>query len=329
MQVQSIDMAKRETWEKRARKVKKEEHLILGGNTNNKKEGFKKKKFSGGPSNEKFEGKGNSDKQFRSGDRKNSYSKFTKDKPFNAPPKPGGEDDGLTRLNKYLAMAGICSRREADKFIEDGLVEVNGITVTELGTKVTATDKVTYAGEAVNAEIMRYVLLNKPKDCVTSIQDEKGRSTVMALVKTACKERIIPVGRLDRNTTGLLLLTNDGDMIKKLTHPSSMIRKVYHVIVDKNVSKTDLSKLETGVELQDGLVKAEAALYVGDGSVRTEVGIEIHSGKNWAVTRMFEELGYKVMRLDRAAYAGLGKKGLPRGRWRFLTEKEISYLKML
>jgi 23S rRNA pseudouridine2605 synthase len=322
-------MAKRETWEKRARKVKKEEHLILGGNTNNKKEGFKKKKFSGGPSNEKFEGKGNSDKQFRSGDRKNSYSKFTKDKPFNAPPKPGGEDDGLTRLNKYLAMAGICSRREADKFIEDGLVEVNGITVTELGTKVTATDKVTYAGEAVNAEIMRYVLLNKPKDCVTSIQDEKGRSTVMALVKTACKERIIPVGRLDRNTTGLLLLTNDGDMIKKLTHPSSMIRKVYHVIVDKNVSKTDLSKLETGVELQDGLVKAEAALYVGDGSVRTEVGIEIHSGKNWAVTRMFEELGYKVMRLDRAAYAGLGKKGLPRGRWRFLTEKEISYLKML
>lgn len=328
MQVQLIDMAKRETWEKRARKVQKEEHLILGGNTNAKKEGFKKKKFSGGPSNDKFGGKGNSEKQFRSDDRKGSYGKFTKDKPFTGPAK-SHEDDGMTRLNKYLAMAGICSRREADKFIEDGLVEVNGVTVTELGTKVSATDKVTYAGENVNAEVMRYVLLNKPKDCVTSIQDEKGRSTVMALVKNACKERIIPVGRLDRNTTGLLLLTNDGDMIKKLTHPSSMIRKVYHVILDKNVSKTDLQKLETGVQLEDGLVKAEAALFVGDGSVRTEVGIEIHSGKNWAVTRMFEELGYKVMRLDRAAYAGLGKKGLPRGRWRFLTEKEISYLKMI
>lgn len=322
-------MAKKQTWEKRAKKVQKEEHLILGGSTANKKEGFKKKKFSGGPTGEKFEARGNADAKFRQGDRKQSFNKFTSDKPFKREPQKPKEDDGSYRLNKYLSMAGICSRREADKFIEDGLVEINGKTVTELGTKVMPGDKVTYAGENVSIETMRYVLLNKPKDMITSLTDEKGRNTVMAIVKNACRERIIPVGRLDRNTTGLMLFTNDGDMLKKLTHPSSQIRQVYHVIVDKDVTKADLSKLESGIEIEDGLVKVETALYAGDGSIKTELGIEMYSTKNWAIHRLFEELGYRVMRLDRAAYAGLSKKNLPRGRFRFLTEKEVAYLKML
>ena len=226
-------------------------------------------------------------------------------------------------------MAGICSRREADTFIEQGLVTINGEVVTTLGTKVNPTDVVKYAGEKVSIEKLRYVLLNKPKDCITTLSDERGRSTVMGLVKNACRERIYPVGRLDRNTTGLLLITNDGDMAKKLSHPSHEIRKVYHVITDKNVTIADLKRLETGIELEDGIAKADAALFAGDGSVRNEIGLEIHSGKNRIVRRMFQAMGYEVTRLDRAAFAGLSKKGLPRGRWRFLTEKEVSYLKML
>jgi len=209
------------------------------------------------------------------------------------------------------------------------MVTVNGEVVTALGTKVKPTDEVRYAGERVKAEAVRYVLLNKPKDCITTLSDERGRSTVMGLVKNACKERIFPVGRLDRNTTGLILITNDGDLAKKLSHPSHEIRKVYHVITDKNVSVADLKKLESGIELEDGIAKADAALFAGDGSVRNEIGLEIHSGKNRIVRRMFEAMGYVVTKLDRAAFAGLSKKGLPRGRWRHLTEKEVNYLKML
>ncbi len=280
-------------------------------------------------SNDRFKGRGNADKQFRKNDRKKSYSKFTKDKPFQKEDKPAKPGSELVRLNKYLSIAGICSRREADKFIEQGLVSINGKVVTELGTKVKPNDKVEYAGEQVKAEAMRYILLNKPKDCITTLSDERGRSTVIGLVKNACKERVFPVGRLDRNTTGLILLTNDGELADKLAHPSNEVRKVYHVITDKNVSIADLKKLETGVQLDDGVAKADAALFAGDGSVRNEIGLEIHSGRNRVVRRMFEVMGYEVTRLDRAAFAGLSKKGLPRGRWRFLTDKEIGYLKML
>lgn len=350
-------MAKKSTWEKRAKKVQKEEYIVLGGNTKKKKnsggaptkqEDDRKPRTRGGkPTDRKFKsgfkskesqeeregafkGKGNANKEFRKGDKKKSYNKFTKDKRFDGfqkdtPPK----QDGEVRLNKYLSMAGIASRREADKFIEQGLVSINGKVVTELGTKVKPTDSVEYAGEKIKAEAIRYLLLNKPKDCITTLSDERGRSTVIGLVKNACKERVYPVGRLDRNTTGLILLTNDGDLAEKLAHPSNNVRKVYHVITDKNVSIADLKKLETGVELDDGIAKADAALFAGDGSVRNEIGLEIHSGRNRVVRRMFEALGYKVTRLDRAAFAGLSKKGLPRGRWRFLTEKEVGYLKML
>jgi 23S rRNA pseudouridine2605 synthase len=418
-------MAKKSTWEKRAKKVQKEEHLVLGGNTNRKKEGVKKKypgsrlttagykgkksedgtestgeksfapkrDFKGGKPESRpaglrgkselkaskytltregddkrpaskgkpagndrfqkperggfkgsekpfskfrkdekdgaFKSKGKVDSDFRKEDHKKSHTKFLKDEHFDGFEQRGQSTDELIRLNKYLAIAGICSRREADTFIEQGMVTVNGEVVTVLGTKVKNTDEVRYAGERVKAETLRYVLLNKPKDCITTLSDERGRTTVMGLVKSACRERIFPVGRLDRNTTGLLLLTNDGDLAKKLTHPSHEVRKVYHVITDKNVSIADLKKLESGVELDDGIAKADAALFVGDGSVRTEIGLEIHSGRNRIVRRMFEAMGYEVTRLDRAAFAGLGKKGLPRGRWRFLTEKEVSYLRML
>ncbi len=328
----------------------------MGGNTRGKKFGVKKdaskqedrseglkrpRTRSGQSSNEskghfsrkmddqKFKSSGNARKQFSQGDRKKSHGKFLQDQHFEGFKARGKAEDELIRLNKYLSIAGICSRREADKFIADGLVTVNGEVVTELGTKVKQTDVVKYAGEPVKAETVRYLLLNKPKDCITTMDDERGRNTVVGLVKNACKERVYPVGRLDRNTTGLLLLTNDGDISKKLTHPSHDVRKVYHVILDKPVTKNDLQKLESGIELEDGIAKADAALYVGDGSVREEVGIEIHSGRNRIVRRMFEALGYNVYRLDRVVFAGLSKKGLPRGRWRFLTEKEIAYLKML
>lgn len=277
----------------------------------------------------KFTGRTTVNSKFRQNDRKQSHTKFLKDQHFKGFDNKGQQGDELVRLNKYLSMSGVCSRREADTFIQQGLVTVNGQVVTELGTKVKPGDDVRYAGEKVKSEPMRYLLLNKPKDCITTVSDEKGRSTVMGLVKNACRERLFPVGRLDRNTTGLLLLTNDGELAKKLTHPSHQVRKVYHVILDKNVTKADLQKLESGVMLEDGMAKADAALYAGDGSVKNEIGLEIHSGKNRVVRRMFAALGYEVVRLDRAAFAGLSKKGLPRGRWRFLTEKEIAYLRML
>ena len=231
------------------------------------------------------------------------------------------------RLNKFLANAGICSRREADEFITAGVVSVNGEVVTELGTKIKRTDEVKFHDETVSVERKVYVLLNKPKDCVTTSDDPQERKTVMHCVKDACKERIYPVGRLDRNTTGVLLLTNDGDMASKLTHPKYLKKKVYHVHCDKNVTKADLDQIAAGITLDDGEIHADAISYASE-TDKKQVGIEIHSGKNRIVRRIFESLGYKVVKLDRVYFAGLTKKGLKRGDWRFLTEMEVNMLRM-
>ncbi len=231
------------------------------------------------------------------------------------------------RLNKYLANAGVCSRREADEFIQAGVVKVNGEVVTELGTKVMRTDSVMFHEQPVSLEKKVYVLLNKPKDHVTTSDDPQQRKTVMDLVKDACTERIYPVGRLDRNTTGVLLLTNDGDLASKLTHPKFLKKKVYHVYLDKNVTAHDLQQIRDGITLEDGDIKADAVEYA-DPVDKKQVGIEIHSGKNRIVRRIFEHLGYKVTKLDRVLFAGLTKKNLRRGDWRYLTEEEVNRLRM-
>ena len=231
------------------------------------------------------------------------------------------------RLNKFLANAGVCSRREADEFITAGVVSVNGEVVTELGTKIKRTDEVKFNDEPVSVERKVYVLLNKPKDCVTTSDDPQERKTVMHYVKDACKERIYPVGRLDRNTTGVLLLTNEGDMASKLTHPKYLKKKIYHVYCDKNVTKADLEQIAAGITLDDGEIRADAISYASE-TDKKQVGIEIHSGKNRIVRRIFESLGYKVTKLDRVYFAGLTKKGLKRGDWRFLTEQEVNFLRM-
>ena len=238
-------------------------------------------------------------------------------------------DSDLIRLNKYLAHSGICSRREADTYIEAGLVEVNGKIVTELGTKVKITDLVKYGGQSIRPEKPVYLLLNKPKDYITTLDDPQGRKTVSLLVAGACKERVFPVGRLDRNTTGLLLLTNDGDLAKKLTHPKHGVKKVYMVTLDKNVAAADLKKLVKGIQLEDGYVNVDVASYVGDSGDKKVVGVELHSGKNRVIRRLFEALGYTVIKLDRTSFAGLTKKQVPRGKYRFLNTKEVSQLKML
>ena len=231
------------------------------------------------------------------------------------------------RLNKFLANAGVCSRREADEFIQAGVVTVNGEVVTELGTKILRTDEVKFHDAPVTLEKKVYVLLNKPKDYVTTSDDPQQRKTVMDLVKDVCPERIYPVGRLDRNTTGVLLLTNDGDLASKLTHPKFLKKKVYHVHLDKNVTAHDLQQIRDGIELEDGEIKADAVDYA-DERDKSQVGIEIHSGKNRIVRRIFESLGYRVTKLDRVQFAGLTKKNLRRGDWRFLTEKEVDMLRM-
>ena len=231
------------------------------------------------------------------------------------------------RLNKYLANAGVCSRREADEYIQAGVVTVNGNVVTELGTKVLRTDEVKFHEQPVSLEKKVYVLLNKPKDYVTTSDDPQQRKTVMDLVKNCCKERIYPVGRLDRNTTGVLLLTNDGDMASKLTHPKFLKKKIYHVYLDKNVTAHDIQSIRDGITLEDGEIKADACEYA-DPIDKKQVGIEIHSGKNRIVRRIFESLGYKVTKLDRVQFAGLTKKNLRRGDWRYLTEEEVDRLRM-
>lgn len=228
-------------------------------------------------------------------------------------------------MNRFLSQSGVASRREADDLITAGVVQVNGKVVTELGTKVGPGDRVHYGGQRLSMEKKRYVLLNKPKDFITTTDDPQNRRTVMALIDDACTERLYPVGRLDRHTTGLLLMTNDGDLAKKLTHPSHGAEKIYHVTLDKSVTKTDLEKLVTGINLDDGPANADEASYVASGT-KKEVGIKIHMGRNRIVRRMFEAMGYEVLKLDRVVFAGLTKRDLPRSKWRHLTEKEVLFL---
>lgn len=237
------------------------------------------------------------------------------------------EKQELIRLNRFIANAGICSRREADTYIAAGIVKVNGQTVTELGTKISPEDEVRFDNRIIKTERKVYVLLNKPKDYVTTTEDPHAERTVMELVKDACEERIYPVGRLDRNSTGLLLLTNDGDLSKRLTHPSHKVDKIYQVTLDRSVSVNDIQKIADGITLEDGFIAADMVSFV-EGKDKDTVGIEIHSGKNRIVRRIFENLGYRVRSLDRVSFAGLTKKNIPRGKWRFLTPREVSYLKM-
>ncbi len=240
---------------------------------------------------------------------------------------PLPDPDEKIRLNKFMANAGLCSRREADEFIQQGLVKVNGQVVTELGTKISHDDTVEYDEKVVALESKCYILLNKPKDCVTTSDDPNGRTTVLDLVKGACNERIYPVGRLDRNTTGVLLLTNDGDLASKLTHPKYVKKKIYHVWTDKDIAEEDMQRIADGIELEDGPIHADAISYATE-TDRNQAGIEIHSGRNRIVRRIFESLGYHVTKLDRVYFAGLTKKNLPRGRWRYLTQEEVNFLKM-
>ena len=230
------------------------------------------------------------------------------------------------RLNKFMANAGVCSRREADELIQKGEVKVNGVPVTELGTKITRNDVVEYNDKVVTLESKCYILLNKPKDCVTTSDDPNGRTTVMDLIKGACTERVYPVGRLDRNTTGVLLLTNDGDLASKLTHPKYVKKKIYQVWTDKPISEDDMQHIADGVELDDGPIHADAISYVSP-TDKKQAGIEIHSGRNRVVRRIFESLGYHVVKLDRVYFAGLTKKNLARGKWRYLTQEEVNFLK--
>lgn len=284
--------------------------------------------------------KSDNERNRTSGNRKNSFKKgkppkgsfaekahnFSSKKKSSQPKQKA--DPNLIRLNKYIANAGICSRREADTFIAAGNVTVNGKPVTEMGYKVKKTDDVRFDGRKLNPEKKEYVLLNKPKNFITTTRDEKGRRTVMELISSASNNRLYPVGRLDRNTTGLLMFTNDGDLAKKLTHPKHGVRKIYHVHLDKNVSIADIRKIREGLTLEDGEVHVDEVDYV-TGSTKKEIGIEIHSGKNRIVRRIFEHLGYEVSKLDRVVFAGLTKKDLPRGHWRFLTEQEVINLGMI
>ncbi|MBN1651549.1 MAG: rRNA pseudouridine synthase [Bacteroidales bacterium] len=239
------------------------------------------------------------------------------------------KDEELIRLNKFLAHSGVCSRREADKLISTGLVKVNGEVVSELGYKVQASDRIEYKDKLLQRERLVYVLLNKPKGFITSLDDPFERKTVMSLVDNAVQERIYPVGRLDMNTTGLLLFTNDGEIAKKMTHPSHNIKKIYHVFLDKPLTKNHFNEILEGVELEDGIIKPDALAYVENTEGRKEIGIEIHSGRNRIVRRIFEHFEYKVVKLDRVKLGGLTKKDLPRGKWRYLLPAEINMLKML
>ena len=251
-----------------------------------------------------------------------------KPKPARAKAAAAAGESGLVRLNKFIANSGICSRREADTYIETGLVSVNGVRVTELGTKVDPVkDDIRFNGSRIKGKKKVYVVMNKPKDFVTTLSDPHAERTVIDLIsKSLCPERVFPVGRLDKSTTGVLMLTNDGDLTEKLTHPKHEIRKIYHATLDKNLKKEDFDKILSGIELEDGPIAADALSYVeGD---KSQVGLEIHSGRNRIVRRIFEHLGYKVKKLDRVYFAGLTKKNLRRGAWRFLEEKEVNMLKM-
>jgi 23S rRNA pseudouridine2605 synthase len=230
------------------------------------------------------------------------------------------------RLNRYIAGSGLCSRREADEIIQNGFISVNGKLVKDLGTKVTPDDDVRYKGKKLSSEKKVYILMNKPAGYVTTVEDPHAEHTVIELVKDACPQRIYPVGRLDKDTTGILLLTNDGELTKRLTHPKYERKKIYHVFLDKPVTKADLSKLAEGIQLEGETISADAVAYA-DPDDKTQIGIELHSGQNRVIRRLFESLGYRVKKLDRVYFAGLTKKNLPRGKWRFLTQKELVMLK--
>lgn len=266
-------------------------------------------------------------KDFKKDFKKDKVKPFKKDKPKSPSPKIVKSDD--VRLNRYLAMAGICSRREADDLIKAGIVKVNGKVIVEMGYKVKPGDQVNYGGQSLKPQRNVYVLLNKPKDFITTRSDPQDRRTVMNLIAKASKENIYPVGRLDRMTTGLLLFTNDGDLTRKLTHPSSEIEKIYHVTLDKVVKHEHIKLMREGFELDDGPIKADKVKYVGNGEDKKQVGVELHSGRNRIVRRMFEHFGYRVLKLDRVIFAGLTKKDLPRGKYRILKESEVGNLKML
>ena len=265
--------------------------------------------------------------------KKSSSSKIKKDdekQPIRKEkPQKDTPEDYLLRLNKFIANSGICSRREADKLIEAGKIRVNDKVVTDLGIKVSNKDKVTYNKKNLLSESPVYILLNKPKGFITTTDDPFERKTVMSLVKKACPQRIYPVGRLDRETTGLLLFTNDGDIAKKLTHPKHEIKKIYYAVLDKPLEMIHLEKIATGIDLEDGFVKADKIAYITGTTDEREVGIELHSGKNRIIRRIFQSQGYEVKKLDRVYFAGLTKKDIPRGKWRFLKEKEINMLKMI
>ena len=307
-----------------------------GGYNNNRQQGGYNNRQQGGYNNNRQQGGYNNNRQ-QGGYNNRQQGGYNNNRPqagkrFTPRPKqiiydlPTIDPNEEIRLNKFMANAGICSRREADELIQKGLVKVNGVAVSELGTKIKHDDVVEYENKVVTLENKCYILLNKPKDCVTTSDDPDGRLTVMDLVKNACKERIYPVGRLDRNTTGVLLLTNDGDLASKLTHPKFVKKKIYQVWTDKNISEDDMQRLADGIELEDGPIHADAISYVNDRD-KNQAGIEIHSGRNRIVRRMFESLGYRVTKLDRVYFAGLTKKNLPRGRWRYLTQEEVNFLK--
>jgi len=335
------DWTEKRQFGNRDKPTEREEKPRFGDKAESGDRPFKKKPYeSSRPERKPF----SKDKPFKredSRDGKKSFSRPDRDKPREErAPKPFREKksfatpspastDGLIRLNKYIANSGVCSRREADKLIETGVISVNGKIVTELGFKVSPSDEINFGGQVLRKEKAVYILLNKPKDYITTVDDPEGRKTVMELIAKATKERVYPVGRLDRNTTGLLLLTNDGEMTKKLTHPRYGVKKIYQVTLDKALTKTDMQKIADGIELEDGPVKADDISYVGDAKDKTEVGIQLHSGRNRIVRRIFEHLGYDVVRLDRVYFAGLTKKDLPRGRWRMLTALEVSMLKMV
>ncbi|WP_199488210.1 pseudouridine synthase [Tenacibaculum sp. E3R01] len=275
----------------------------------------------------------NSSRGRQAGSNSNPQSKgqfkkdFRKSKPTNKPSQKKSESTGI-RLNKYISNSGICSRREADTYIEHGSVTINGKLVTEMGYKVQPNDEVRFDGTLISMEKKRYIILNKPKNYITTMEDDRGRKTVMELINNATKERIYPVGRLDRNTTGLLLFTNDGELAKKLTHPKHNVRKLYHASLDKKLTMSDLEKLRGEVIIEGRKVFIDAVSYV-QGEKKTEVGIEIHSGRNRIVRKIFEHFGYTVTKLDRVVFAGMTKKNLPRGRWRELTQLEVNNLQML
>ncbi len=297
-----------------------------GGGYGNRQQGGYGNRQQGGYGNRQQGGYGNRQQGGRKQPQPKMQMRFTPRPQRIEYEMPAVDPNEQLRLNKFMANAGVCSRREADELIQKGLVTVNGQVVTELGVKITRSDVVEYDGKVVVAESKCYILLNKPKDTVTTSDDPNGRKTVMDLVKGACQERIYPVGRLDRNTTGVLLLTNDGDLASKLTHPMYVKKKIYQVWTDKPISEEDMQHIADGVELDDGPIHADAISYVSP-TDRKQAGIEIHSGRNRVVRRIFESLGYHVVKLDRVYFAGLTKKNLPRGRWRYLTQEEVNFLK--